>query len=702
MRALPTRLPFAAGAVLLAALALFRLGPQADGLPRVSRATPVYLDAGENLLHRHLGETAVNLRLPMYGVFEALALDHAGPRARAAAVYAVALLQLALVAALGLLLGSPLGALGAAAAYALLRYGAFTEAASLQPFYAVPVTLASAAAVRHARRPTPARAVFAGAAVGASLLCRSALVFLPPLLAAWDWRRSGSAPAGVRRARLFGLLVVPYLFLLPWIGMNAVVARRFVPLEAESRDSNVAMGALGVVTGVYGEWRAPLDETPPADGVALWAARRALARPGRYARACAARLVFVVGRHPALYAAAAAALALSRAFPPFQAAALFAAYFLGIHCLMTVIPIYFIPLLPLLTAAAAAGAGRLLAPPALDEDAPSYRAGVLLLRAAAVPVFAFALFVSVLLVRYATAGSLERLSDPAALDAEVERFPRDPWLRLERAKAALASDPAAAARDLTAAAGLRPGDAAVAGRLAWARWLTGDPGPLLALPPPDGAAYADEFEALKVPAALAARGRAAALAQYRLARDRFVHASGTWREETPEEAEVTLRVHAARDAAFDRFLAEVATRWRTPADAAAVLRGLSALRPDGAALRHARAVSLHAAGRDAEALPLLRALARGGGGAEAWKDLGVCEFSLGRRDDARRDLERALALDPALVSAALSLGYVESAAGRCPAARAAYRRALATDPSGPEAGLLPLVTDALTKLPCRD
>jgi len=696
----------ALAAAFLAALALIRFDAQVAGLERVSRATPVYLDAGENILHRHLGETLASLRMPLYGVWEALLLDHFSYAARAGAMYAAILAQLALVFALGLLLGSAPGAFAGAAAYALLRYGAYSENASLEPFFAIFVTLAAAAAAWRANRPTPARSAFVGAAVGASLLCRSSLVFFPPWLAAWDWLAAGRPPLKRWWPHLAGLCLVPYLFLLPWIGMNWTIQRRFIPLESESRDSNVAMGAAGLVTGLYGEWREALDQPPPADGstsVVLWAAGRVLRHPLRYARACLERLAFAAGRHPGLYAAAFLALALSLGLPPFRAVAAFAAYFLGIHSLMTVIPIYFIPLLPALVAAAAAGAGRLLRKPDLDENSPGYRGGVAVIKTVFAAALALSLFTAGLLARYARAGSLERLSDPANLDREIERHPRDPWLRAERAKGEMASDRAAAERDLTAALDARPGDPALTGLLAWTKLLRGDPAPLLALDSLHGAGDVNEFDTLKVVARLAAGDRAGALAQYDAAGVHDARSARVWREESLQESMAVLRLRTAHYAKFDGVLAEIATRHRSPAESAAVLASLVSLKPRSRALRRALALSLHESKEDARALSILEKLTREDpGDAPAWKDRGVCEFALGRVAAARRDLARALALEPGLLSASLSLGYVEAAAGNCAAARAVYRRALDSAADEAEIGLRPLLTDALSKPDCRD
>ncbi len=684
-------------------MAAYRLSPQADGLAAVSRATPVYLDAGENLLHRHLGETDASLRMPMYGLFEALALDHAGPHARAAGLYVVICLQLALVFALVLLLGSVPGAFLAVCAFALLRYGEWTTDASLQPFFAVLVTFAAAAAAWRAAQPSPRRSLLVGAAIGASLLCRSSLVFLPPFLAVGAWLSEGRPSLRRWAPLLGGLVLVPYLFLLPWIGMNAVIHRSFIPLESESRDSNIAMGAEGVVTGMYGEWRAALDEPPPQDGVAAWAVHRVITHPLDYAKAVVARFLFVAGQHPVLYALGLLALAVSWAFPADRAVALCVAYFLGIHCLMTVIPIYFIPLLPLLVAAAAAALARRIPGQGATAGKNARRVGGRLLVACAIPILAWTAFVVFVLIRYAAMGSIERLTDRGILDTEVAAHPEDPWLRMERAKMEMQSDRAGAVADLTAALAARPGDAAIAGRLAWARFLGGDAEPLLALTHPDGAADIDEFEALKVLALLRVRGRPAALAQYALARERYVQSSGTFTQETKREIDATVRVHAAREAAFDGFLASVATRWRSPAEAATAIAELSALRPDSRTLAHEHALALHGAGRDAEAATLLTRLARGvPDDASAWKDLGVCEYALHRSADARRDLEKAVALEPGLLSAAVSLGYLESATGRCPAARDAYRRALAARPVEGEEWLRPVVAEALSKLTCAD
>ncbi|MDE2490846.1 MAG: hypothetical protein KGM24_08355, partial [Elusimicrobia bacterium] len=344
-----------AAAVLFAVLAVADLGlgarlcaswaPRARALADASQA-----ELGEALIARaHSRSADPSFRMPLVPLLESDALLRLSPREAAAAAAGLALLTAWLVFALGLELGGAWSGLAAAAVWQVLfalepKIPGFAKQFVLTPL----VLLAALALVRRARRPGAASSALAGAAIGASLLSRGVLAFLPPLLAAGELRGPGRPRARAARAGL--LLLACALLLSPWWIMNAVVQRRFVPLENGAADLNVALGALGVVHGGDGNALALTGGKP----VLPWAARRVFSRPGPFLRGVAARLRFALSLRLWLFALAALALLLRRRDPAVRAVALLAAYWLAISVLMPVEPDYFDPLWPLLAALAAA------------------------------------------------------------------------------------------------------------------------------------------------------------------------------------------------------------------------------------------------------------------------------------------------------------------------------------------------------------
>src|SRR5262249_30183899 len=137
---------------------------------------------------------------------------------------------------------------------------------------------------------------------------------------------------------------------------NRILAGRWIPFENGEAHTNIVTGALGLVRTIEGGY-APLLSHPLADDrlttVLAWAVREIPAHPLRYAAGVAGGLWLAGGLHPRLCAAAAAGARLARARPGWPAYARVAAYFAGVHCLMSVQDNYFEPLWPVLGALAA-------------------------------------------------------------------------------------------------------------------------------------------------------------------------------------------------------------------------------------------------------------------------------------------------------------------------------------------------------------
>lgn len=95
--------------------------------------------------------------------------------------------------------------------------------------YVVLVLLVACLMIWRARRPDPARAALLGLGIGISLLYRSVLAFLPPVLAGLEFL---GRPKTSERSRSWPiLLLLPYAPLVPWIVMNWRLFGRFVPFE---------------------------------------------------------------------------------------------------------------------------------------------------------------------------------------------------------------------------------------------------------------------------------------------------------------------------------------------------------------------------------------------------------------------------------------------------------------------------------------
>jgi len=333
--------------------------------------------------------------------------------------------------------------------------------------------------------------------------------------------------------------LVPYLFLAPWVKMNWEVRGRFIPVEHKEAQKNIVAGALGLVPGIYGDWRA-LPEVPPdpeAFGSAVsWAFREVLRTPFRYLRSCVERLIFAVREHPLRYLAGSAALLGLRRRPEASVMGVLAAYFVGIHCLMAVVPAYFIPILPLLVVSSAAWAARVLTEGRPEAEPWAGRLAATLMGVVFVPCLAFSGYG----VRRMQVYSREGSRDPSVAEANLLResavFPEDGWLLVESAKVRLrAGDRRAAVEALSKAVRLRPADRRARSLLGWALMLEGEPGLLLALEPEDRP-VPPEIEVLKALVLIERGETSRARGMWEAARARWMQDSGLWREGMPEES----------------------------------------------------------------------------------------------------------------------------------------------------------------------
>lgn len=465
----------------------------------------VILRAEHVYSHDPAGEPQIR-RVPLYTTF--LALSQAGASrpspSRAYAVQALLGLLAALAAwGLGERLGSPAAGRLAAAAVALNPdLVESTVSLNVHGFYGVVILVLACAAAEWAERPgdrAPGAAF--GAALGVSLLCRSAHLAFLPLLAGFAFLRWGLA--GLRRAAL--VLGIAAAVVAPWTIRNYLQTGRFVPLEVGIGSYNLIAAASGRDHALEtGEGIAVAEELEPGftalhagdtigrrEQALLGVARRAILRaPGRYARGCLRRLaIFWRPLWPLAALAAFAALAPG-ASDAARLAALLAAAFslygtigLGIG--------YQLGVEPLLTALAGVGLARLAGP--FSGRKPGSRPVRLALPAAAA-VTAAALACLVLIPLDALAGRAagERKCAPASpyllafLD-DGDRACGENWelagkagalragpLNCAGLSAYAAGDPAGAARDFDAALALAPRDPEIRLSLAVALDAAGD------------------------------------------------------------------------------------------------------------------------------------------------------------------------------------------------------------------------------------
>jgi tetratricopeptide (TPR) repeat protein len=271
-------------------------------------------------------------------------------------------------------------------------------------------------AVWRARFPSTRKTALTAAAIGLSLNVLSVLFLLPPLLAAWDWRASRGQPRAERRRHAAILLIVPYLFLLPWTFANWQATHRLVFLESGRSDTNVITGALGQVLTQGPSYARALVGLPHEKSALAWAAVEVARNPLRFAGAVARRLRYAASLQPLLLAAAFAALVMFRRRRGHSLLGVIILYYLTVHCLMAVEERYFTPLWPLAAALAASLAG-------CGQEEPARRPWAAWLAACAfLPLAGLAAYAQSLVLAYPA-----RSADPSSWERELAREP-DAWL----------------------------------------------------------------------------------------------------------------------------------------------------------------------------------------------------------------------------------------------------------------------------------
>lgn len=690
-------LPAALGLLLALAGAVAALG----ALGRSFLHERASLRADLDVAHVELGEAlrlaahpaAVNpaYRLPWASVLEADALLRLSPGVLELAAALLWLLALGLVFALGRELGGTAAGAAAAALWApvfagLPRGPGFNK----QLWLTLLGLLAALLWVRRQRKSTDASSALAGAGFGLTLLTRGSFAFFPLTVLLLERKRRGWLLAGVALA-----------FLLPWTLMNAAASRRFIPLEDGSMNMNVVTGALGTVFCAHGDYAALMGAEGGSPSPLPWAARTVLAEPGRYLSGVLARLSHVLSLQPFLFLLAGLSLLSRRRDPGVRALGGLCAYFLAVHCAMSIEDNYFEPLWPLLAALAAAPAAL------LPEPGP--RAGAAVARAALLAALGLSSLMGARLLglmgRYAWVAARHGASSDAALEAAAAREPGSPWLSLRRAPRLLAAGDAPGAASLLASASALEGVPRRDVLLAWALARAGQPRRLLEMrlpprgaPAPFGDAQAEAL-ALYQALALDALGRREdALERMR----RFALEWQAWQGflNPGREPDIAAFQEDLKRFAFShpRFLVRIdqilegqgdailetayalegralnsAEPWRllferrlARADRAGAEEALREResRGDRRDLRDV-AFAWEKLGRpERSAAAFARLLARHGENALDLSDYGVALYRAGRKKEAEKALRRAVALDPQLDAAKRSLAVVLDSTAR--------------------------------------
>ncbi|MBI5239943.1 MAG: hypothetical protein HY926_05695 [Elusimicrobia bacterium] len=333
--------------------------------------------------------------------------------------------------------------------------------------YVLIMLLVAYALVWRATQPSFGKSLLLGAAIGMSLLALSPLFLFPLVWVVYEEVWDRSARAWSRRAEIAAVCLIPLAMLTPWTLKNWVLHHRFIPLENGRPEINMITGALGLVSTVSAaDHIHSMAGIAPGQSVLLWAGGEVLRRPGRYLRACLARVRLAASFHPALFCAGLLGFWACRRRKGSLPLALLVGYYVCVHCLMSVEAKYFYPVWPL----AAVFAACLL--PLREEarsEASRQRFSVGLAAAVFAPLAALQFYAQGLVLAFP-----RRSAEPGALHRELAEHPAEAWLWSERGMGLLRRHEAAqAAADLSHAFSLDP--SLPPARLAWALLADGAP-----------------------------------------------------------------------------------------------------------------------------------------------------------------------------------------------------------------------------------
>jgi tetratricopeptide (TPR) repeat protein len=260
-----------------------------------------------------------------------------------------------------------------------------------------------------------------GCAIGLSFLARSALCWFPAVLAIAELFRPDGGRLRRRLLQAAIALLIPFLFLLPWIRFNYAAQQKFVLFDGRG-DGNMVTGALGVASTFEGDYRklAGMDQE---ENPFLWSAKRVLSHPGVYALGVIKRTNFIFSKYPAIFFFWLLFAALLWRKPAFRRVNLLVLYFLLLHFAFSSEERYFMAILPLMAAISAAGLFALG-----EKSSAAAPEGAAISAAGAAPVVLAGVLCMFLLLRYPGTAAVNRNE---TFKKALSRSPGDAWLQLQ-------------------------------------------------------------------------------------------------------------------------------------------------------------------------------------------------------------------------------------------------------------------------------
>ena len=273
--------------------------------------------------------------------------------------------------------------------------------------------------------------VFVGTFIGASLLIRTSLIFLPFVILGFKitadhLKRKKKSDFLKSALKYWPIVVVPFCFLSFWSIVNFVSYDKFVFFEAGRAKGQAILGALGVIGTPEGDHMA-LTGLYDDKNVMHWAMSEVLHHPFRYIIGFFRRVWFILMRCPFLSLFSLAAFVKFRKKPEYKALGIISAYFLLIHCVIAVEIRYFMPLYAVMVPIAFS----LLYLFTENLKLQNHKFNRLCLIFAVVPIIALYGFVFLQLVTYPHRQNTT--NNKITAEKELKKYPKDPWLMLELA-----------------------------------------------------------------------------------------------------------------------------------------------------------------------------------------------------------------------------------------------------------------------------
>ncbi|OGS13770.1 MAG: hypothetical protein A2234_02770 [Elusimicrobia bacterium RIFOXYA2_FULL_58_8] len=431
--AAPPRPGFTAHELWLLAilLALYLLLPAMPGVVNWPRP----YDAGENWFYANLSRDFDNYWFPCLPVLLATLKYHLPQWLMAPAQKLVFLPLVALSFSAGALIHSRRAGSLAAGLSALLLYftavrGGVQYEQFIEQVLQAATLLALLCAFAAEFNSELVKQGLCAVAFTAAVWAKGIVAPLLPVFIVLQARAQRSFKKALRRYWL--LLAIPAAVTLVWSLLNLFYRCEFTVLEGPARaGSNIAMGALGFISTVEGDWRGAAG-IGTGENAFFWAVAQVAAHPLRFLQGIAGRLYFLLVTEPLLpgmwvfFLFGALGAFRLRKLPRARPMALVTGYILGIYLLMPVEGRYFLPFWCLLCCLSAIVLADLIKK---EDAAAEWGAGRAAFIAAAAPLLALWGFSFLLLVTFPVRAGF-------ALTGHEARIP-SPWVQTMLAERAM-------------------------------------------------------------------------------------------------------------------------------------------------------------------------------------------------------------------------------------------------------------------------